>query len=317
MKKFKTMLLAVLCSTTLLMSPPLNVSAASGYLSSAEFISYDQSVSGKLSDDEKEYYGFKVNEGDGYRVYLDNFVDYNYDWDDEGNEIHKPLNFNDSTILISLVNEHDSEIDSVSYRMEDQGTDYYTFQAPYTGNMYLKFDNSSRAEYTFHIEEYQLSKWTEILDDYNNHYKVIGKNKVAFIAPFSKNQESISIDSTIKNDGIEYEVTQIAANAFKNNKKLYSVYLPDSLISIGNNAFSGCKKLDYVTFPSDLQTIGKNAFYKCSSLQTIEFKGIIKKIGKNAFNGTKNGAYIYVPSKKKYKSLLKNSGLKKYYLMNN
>ena len=58
--------------------------------------------------------------------------------------------------------------------------------------------------------------------------------------------------------GTTYKVTSIAANAFKNNKKISKVVIGNNIVSIGKNAFAGCKKLTSVTLGKNVKTIRKD-----------------------------------------------------------
>ncbi len=113
-------------------------------------------------------------------------------------------------------------------------------------------------------------------------YTVSGKNAV--VSKMTKKTASVSIPARVKIGGKYYPVTQISANAFKNNKKLKKV-------TIGKN----------------VKTIKKNAFYGCRSLKRVVFKGKkVTAVGKNAFKRIAKKAVIRVPKKvlKKYKKLL-------------
>lgn len=124
----------------------------------------------------------------------------------------------------------------------------------------------------------------------NYKYKVTtaanGKTgKVTFVAPVKKTYTKITVPTTVKIKNESYQVTAIAKNAFKNNKKLKSVTIGKNVTSIGSNAFYGCKKLKTVTIKSTK----------------------IKTIGKYAFKGIVSNATIKVPKSKlsSYKKLLK------------
>ncbi|MFW5539801.1 MAG: leucine-rich repeat protein, partial [Prevotella sp.] len=52
-------------------------------------------------------------------------------------------------------------------------------------------------------------------------------------------------------------------------KSLLSVYITDSVTSIGNSAFYFCWSLQSVTIPDSVTSIGGSAFSFCSSLQSI------------------------------------------------
>lgn len=112
-----------------------------------------------------------------------------------------------------------------------------------------------------------------------------GTGKVTLMAPVKKTYTKLTVLPTVTIQKESFQVTKIAKNAFKNNKKLKTVVIGKNVTSIGANAFYGCKKLKTVTVKATkLSTIGKNAF-----------KGIYKK------------AVIKVPAKKcaSYKKLLK------------
>ena len=118
-----------------------------------------------------------------------------------------------------------------------------------------------------------------------------GKLAVAVQAPKSKTAKSVVVPATVKVQESTYQVTSIAANAFKNCKKLKSVTIGKNVTSIGKNAFSNAKALKKITVKTTkLKSVGKGAF-----------KGIYKK------------AVIKVPKAKlkKYQKLFKGKGQKK------
>ncbi|SDB24079.1 leucine-rich repeat protein [Butyrivibrio sp. INlla16] len=118
-----------------------------------------------------------------------------------------------------------------------------------------------------------------------------GKEAVTYAKPDSNKVTSATIPDTITIDNKEYKVTEIAANAFKNNKKLKK-------ITIGKN----------------INKIGANAFFGCKNLKNIKFKTVLltkKTVGKNAFKGVNAKAKAKVPKKvlKLYKKFLPGKGL--------
>lgn len=112
--------------------------------------------------------------------------------------------------------------------------------------------------------------------------------EVEYVAPSAK-KSSVTIPDTVTIDGVKYNVTSIAKNAFKGNKKLSKVTIGKNVTKIGANAFNGCKKLKTVTIKSEK----------------------LKSVGKNAFKGIKSKATIKVPKKKMkaYKKMLKKRGV--------
>ena len=128
--------------------------------------------------------------------------------------------------------------------------------------------------------------------------------------------EKVEISDTVTINGVEYKVTSIAKNAFKNNKQVTAVSIGKNVTSIGDNAFAGCSKLKKVTIAENMVSIGKNAFKGCKKLKTITIKSgklTKKSIRKGAFKGISSKTVIKVPKKKlkAYKKLFRQKGLSK------
>ena len=100
-----------------------------------------------------------------------------------------------------------------------------------------------------------------------------------------KKSTKITIPQSIKINGYSYQVTEIATNAFRNNKNLKQAVISKNIRKIGKNAFNGCKNLKQITIKSK----------------------VLNKIENNAFKGIKKNAKITVPKKKfkAYQQLLK------------
>lgn len=80
----------------------------------------------------------------------------------------------------------------------------------------------------------------------------------------------------------------IAGSAFKNQKNLSEITLPDGLIIIGNSAFYSCQKLSSVLLPDSVISIGSSAFAECESLKEIvvhKNDSKLQSVGSNAFYG--------------------------------
>lgn len=129
-----------------------------------------------------------------------------------------------------------------------------------------------------------------------------------------KKAKKVTIPKTVTINNVKYQVTGIAAKAFKNSKKLQTVVIPDTVTEIGIGSFEGCKKLKSVTIGKNVTSIGKNAFKNCKNLKKITVKSTkLKKVGKGALTGINRKCVIKVPKKqlKSYKRLFKGKGQKK------
>ncbi len=123
-------------------------------------------------------------------------------------------------------------------------------------------------------------------------YKLNTKKKTAkYLNPTSKTKTSITIPATITVDGVKYQVTEIASNAFKGCSKLKKVTIGKNITRIGKNAFKDCKKLATITIKTTKLTkkgIGSSSFkniaskptFKCPKKQKNNYKTWILKTGK-------------------------------------
>ena len=57
-------------------------------------------------------------------------------------------------------------------------------------------------------------------------------------------------------------VTEIANQAFYQNKKLTGLYLPDGVKKIGNYTVNGCQNLEYIRVPESVEALGEDALVK-------------------------------------------------------
>ena len=129
-----------------------------------------------------------------------------------------------------------------------------------------------------------------------------------------KKAKKVTIPKTVTVENVKYQVTGIAAKAFKNSKKLQTVVIPDTVTEIGASSFEGCQRLKSVTIGKNVTSIGKNAFKNCKNLKKVTVKSTkLKKVGKGALTGINAKCVIKVPKKqlKSYKSLFKGKGQEK------
>lgn len=137
---------------------------------------------------------------------------------------------------------------------------------------------------------------------------------VAFKKTSNTKKKTIVVPSTVMAGGITYQVTSIAANACKENKKVTKVKIPDTVTKISASAFQGCRALKTVTISKGVVTIDRNAFRNCKKLKQVTIKSkVLRSVGKNAFKGISKKGNVKVPKTKRdvYKKLLIKAGLAK------
>lgn len=150
-------------------------------------------------------------------------------------------------------------------------------------------------------------------------YRITSKNTTEYVKPKKRTRKG-AIPNSIKAEGKTYQVTSIAANAFKGNKKLRTVVIGRNVETIGRRAFYKCTSLKQIKIPKKTARIGKQAFYGCRNLKTITLqtkKLKASKIGSGAWKGISKKAVVKVPGAKlkKYKKILRAKGLPKTAVM--
>ena len=104
----------------------------------------------------------------------------------------------------------------------------------------------------------------------------------------------VKYNGTAENVFIPASVVDIGNEAFAGNTNLRSVTLSEGTYTIGINAFSGCSNLASVVMSDTVSTIGDSAFANCSSLTAFELGKNVKKIGNGSFSGCTSLSYISV-----------------------
>lgn len=88
----------------------------------------------------------------------------------------------------------------------------------------------------------------------------------------------------------------INSSAFLACTKLTSIYIPYSVMTIGDSAFQGCSALVTITFAENSQVSSiAGVFYGCSSLQSIIIPANCTTLGYMTFYGCSSLTSIYIP----------------------
>lgn len=128
---------------------------------------------------------------------------------------------------------------------------------------------------------------------------IVSKMNYVRISPIAKPEQlsgAITIPSTVKYDGDNFIVTQVAKEAFKDYANLSSVTLPSTLSVIEDGAFQGCISLQTINTPQPLSTIGKNAFDGCVSLEYFDLEASLSTLGTGCFRNCTKLSGIKFPS---------------------
>ena len=127
------------------------------------------------------------------------------------------------------------------------------------------------AAVTERTQETAASDFTyQAMDDV--HVKITG---------YTGTETHVVVPETI--DG--FTVQRIDSNAFRRNRSIVSIHLPDSVRDIGGYAFQECTALQAVGFGEGLETIEDYAFTSCSEVKVLHLPDSLTHVGLSAFAG--------------------------------
>lgn len=119
------------------------------------------------------------------------------------------------------------------------------------------------------------------------------------ILSYTKNEETVEIPDTIRN----IEITEIEANAFRNNDNIKTIIVPQSIVLIGQSAFAGCDSIETMVLPfvGKSNTSDNRLSYIFNgniphSLKNIYLLDSCTTIGEQAFYSCDHIENIYIPS---------------------
>lgn len=119
-----------------------------------------------------------------------------------------------------------------------------------------------------------------------------------------KSTAKVKIPATKTQYGISYKVTAIASNAFKNQKKIQSVYTGKNVKTIGAHAFDGCTKMTTATISDSVTKMSGYCFYNCYGLKTVTIGKNVKTMGSHCLcNNNRIRKLVFKTKKLTKKSL--------------
>lgn len=115
----------------------------------------------------------------------------------------------------------------------------------------------------------------EIVD---SHLEIIGYDPIEIA-------EHVKPYASVTYQGVTYQTRAIQQGTFYGCKRLKSIEIPNTVISLNRGVFYYCTNLTSVMFPEALTTIGYSAFSGCTGLTSVTFPEALTTIGYSAFSG--------------------------------
>lgn len=115
-------------------------------------------------------------------------------------------------------------------------------------------------------------------------YELDITTKTAKVTPGGKYSGSVTIPASVTKDGVEYEVTAIGEEAFKQCFELHNITLPNSIKTLEQLAFYNCLNLENIDLPTSVTKIGYFAFGACHSLKSMFIPKSVTDLGYAAFS---------------------------------
>ena len=120
----------------------------------------------------------------------------------------------------------------------------------------------------------------------------VARNGEAAIRSYTGSDKTVIIPDEI--DGCK--VTTITKEAFKENKTIEKVVLPESLTTLSDSAFEDCSSLAEINIPENVTIIPRSCFKGCESLSSIQLPEGIQEICNYAFYSCKSLNSINFPA---------------------
>ena len=109
-------------------------------------------------------------------------------------------------------------------------------------------------------------------------YRVLENQKIVIDRYIGKDKR-VYVPSQIEGK----DVIGLGTDAFRSNKTVRYIHLPDTVVHISWFAFEECTRLKEIVLPNGLVNIGSSAFARCTSLEKINIPDSVIAIGSMTF----------------------------------
>ena len=152
------------------------------------------------------------------------------------------------------------------------------------GGTFIIFGEGEMADYSISSSAKNFVPWKQYAEQIKTVQVYDGVTSIGA----SAFQDYRSYETRYEKDSIEYvflpsSLISIGDSAFLWCDTIEEIIIPNSVTSIGASAFAHCSKLSNITLSNNLSSISESLFEYCNSLKTISFPKSITTIGSWAF----------------------------------
>ena len=118
------------------------------------------------------------------------------------------------------------------------------------------------------------------------YYDITGDNTVSVTykdTNLHSYSGTVNIPATVTHGGVQYNVTAIGRNAFRQSQNLTSVTIPNGVQTIGYASFYKCTGMTSISIPNSVTFIDYFAFRDCSSLISIILPNSVTTLSSQVF----------------------------------
>ena len=120
----------------------------------------------------------------------------------------------------------------------------------------------------------------------HSYYRILSEEDGTCEAVGHGRNPNIYLADSVTINGKKYRLTHIADSAFIQKYYIKSVYIPESVLSIGKEAFRECKNLTTINLPNSITYVDKYAFYACENVSYLKLSSSLTQINNASFTGS-------------------------------
>ncbi|OHT16714.1 hypothetical protein TRFO_12973 [Tritrichomonas foetus] len=156
---------------------------------------------------------------------------------------------------------------------------------------YVRDNDKLNLRFNSHCYAYEANEF----EDDSFAYIMKTDTTVSIKCPMQSQNTEITIPETVDHKNVTFLVVALQDGSFSNLENLTTVFLPDTIETLGEKTFEDCHKLTNIKIPNHITKIPFSCFANCVALESIIFSGNITEISEYAFFNCTLLRYITLP----------------------